>query len=83
MRDHLLQNCSFSRALDALKDGYDITRSGWNGKGMYLYLHADDESFFEPVIVMFTADQKHQPGWLASQADLLASDWIVLYGKQN
>jgi len=29
-------------------------------------------------IVMFTAQGVWQPGWLASQADLLAEDWIVL-----
>lgn len=29
---------SFSRALVSLKDGHKVGRSGWNGKGMYLYL---------------------------------------------
>jgi hypothetical protein len=33
---------------------------------------------YEPCIVMFTAQQKHQPGWLASQADMLASDWEIV-----
>ena len=27
---------------------------------------------------MKTADNKMQPGWLASQADMLAEDWIVV-----
>lgn len=27
---------------------------------------------------MWTADQKWQPGWLPSQADMLANDWTVL-----
>lgn len=27
---------------------------------------------------MFTADKKWQPGWLASQSDLLADDWEVV-----
>lgn len=31
-----------------------------------------------PCIVMFTAGRKLQPGWLASQADMLAEDWEVL-----
>lgn len=31
-----------------------------------------------PYIVMWTAQQQWQPGWLASQADLLAEDWIVV-----
>lgn len=29
----------------------------------------------QPYIVMWTAAQVWQPGWLASQADLLATDW--------
>lgn len=27
---------------------------------------------------MFTADKKWQPGWLASQADMLADDWMIV-----
>jgi hypothetical protein len=29
---------SFGQALDAVKQGKRISRSGWNGKGMYLWL---------------------------------------------
>ena len=28
-----------------------------------------------PYIVMYTADKRWQPGWLASQTDMLANDW--------
>jgi len=31
-----------------------------------------------PYIVIWTADQKWQPGWLASQADILAEDWEIV-----
>ena len=31
-----------------------------------------------PHIDMFTADGKMQPGWLASQTDMLAEDWSIL-----
>jgi hypothetical protein len=77
----------FGQAIKALKDGKMVRRAGWNGKGMHLYLEDSLEvtvgmgAFkgavrkYEPVIVMFTAQQKHQPGWLASQADMLAEDW--------
>lgn len=73
-----------------LKGRYTISRAGWNGKGMYLYLsdtiqvNSQDPSShalsqrYEPFIVMVTATGTHQPGWLASQADLLADDWAVL-----
>ena len=32
----------------------------------------------QPYIAMWTADGKWQPGWLASQADLLSDDWLVV-----
>ena len=32
----------------------------------------------QPYISMFTALKQWQPGWLASQADLLAEDWTVV-----
>lgn len=32
----------------------------------------------QPYFVMWTAEQKWQPGWLASQTDMLAEDWQVV-----
>lgn len=32
----------------------------------------------QPYIAMWTAKEQWQPGWLASQADMLAEDWTVL-----
>lgn len=31
-----------------------------------------------PYIAMWTADGKWLPGWLASQTDILAKDWVLL-----
>jgi hypothetical protein len=32
----------------------------------------------QPYIAMWTSQKKWQPGWLASQADILAEDWLVV-----
>ena len=32
----------------------------------------------QPYISMWTAAGQWQPGWLASQADMLAEDWIIV-----
>lgn len=32
------ENLNFGQALEALKSGKRVSRSGWNGKGMYLWL---------------------------------------------
>ena len=82
---------TFSAALHELKMGSFISRSGWNGKGMWLELvpadgwqrstppgvsHLGDFALL-PWIGMKTADDKFVP-WLASQTDILADDWGVL-----
>ena len=91
----------FGLAIEQLKDGQKVARSGWNGKGMWismtngktLDLSIDDiwtqnvkDVALEnggtvellPYLVMKTADNKIQIGWLASQSDILADDWIVV-----
>lgn len=79
---------NFGQALEILKAGGMVARQGWNGKGMHIYLEDSLSTKvrggiyqgcvrrYEPCIVMFTAEGKHQPGWLASQADMLADDWV-------
>ena len=71
---------SFSVALDSIKAGNKLSRSGWNGKGVWVKLQFPDahSKMSLPYIYMFTADQKQVP-WLASQTDLLANDWCVVY----
>ena len=32
----------------------------------------------QPYIAMWTAAKQWQPGWLASQADMLADDWMIV-----
>jgi len=82
---------NFGEALEALKSGRKVARSGWNGKGMFIFLregrmiHGVDPSTpmggdFEslPHLCMRTADGKCCVGWLASQTDMLSDDWEVL-----
>lgn len=94
----------FGDAIRALKRGERVSRAGWNGKGMHLYLFdalgitivedgdgdsattppklgrpepAEGRRQYEACIVMFTAQGKHQLGWIASQTDMLAEDWDI------
>ena len=69
---------TFGDAIELLKSGNKVSRSGWNGKGMYLYLVPDLlVGQYGAHIVMKTADDKLIP-WLASQTDMLANDWGVV-----
>lgn len=90
----MLAVLDFGEALRALKDGRWVRRKGWNGRGMHLYLEDglyrsmprasgrkvvySDGGKYDPCIVMFTALGTHQPGWTASQADMLAADWEIV-----
>lgn len=70
---------NFGDAIGALKLGQKVTRSGWNGKGMYLELQVPDENskMTLPYIYMYTAQGDLVP-WLASQTDILADDWELV-----
>lgn len=67
---------NFGQALDWLRGGFKVRRTGWNGKGMWINLQVPDEhsKMSLPYIYMFTADG-HQVPWLASQTDILSTDW--------
>lgn len=70
---------NFGQAIEHLKNGGKIQRSGWNGKGMYLELQRPDagSKMTLPYIFMFTADKNLVP-WLASQTDILSEDWKAI-----
>lgn len=42
------------------------------------HFEGDNKCKIKDCICMFTAGKEIQLGWLASQADILAEDWVVL-----
>lgn len=72
---------NFGEALEALKRGDRVARVGWNGKWL-CYIHPGNAMHLgydmQSCIGMKTAGGVMQPGWLASQADMLAEDWVPL-----
>ena len=82
---------SFGEALEAVKNGKKATREGWNGKGQYIELatclsyktasgevvNAEHQTAGNSSIA-FVGTSGTQIGWLASQADMLSNDWIVI-----
>ena len=67
---------NFGWALDQLNQGERLTRSGWNGKDMWIHLQVPDENskMRRSYIYMKPVDGDLVP-WVASQSDLLAEDW--------
>lgn len=69
----------FGEALDKLKNGERVTRTGWSGKGQYIALQRSDthSEMTLPYIDFCTVSGDLVP-WLASQTDILACDWEVV-----
>lgn len=76
---------NFGQAVELLKQGKKVARDGWNGKNMYLMKGTIEVHMFPnegemysvgPYIIMKTAQNNLVYGWLASQTDIFAEDWI-------
>ena len=82
---------NFGLALEELKNGNKVKRSGWNGKNQYIelaervsYINSKGELINEGhlnignKVIAFIGTSGVQLGWLASQADMLAEDWEIV-----
>lgn len=81
----------FGLAIEAMKKGKRVKRKGWNGKNQYIqlatgisYKSADGEivncehDAIGNQAIAFVGTSGVQMGWLASQADMLAEDWVFV-----
>ena len=82
---------TFGQIIEKVKAGHRAQRSGWNGKNQYIEIarrisyvntrgevvNAEHEAIGNNAIV-FVGTSGVQLGWLASQADMLAEDWVVV-----
>lgn len=71
---------NFGQALELLKEGKKVARSGWNGKGQYVTLIPSGNAMFQrcdmqDCLGLKNAKGNMQPGWTPSQGDLFAEDW--------
>lgn len=85
---------TFGEAVAAMKEGEKVTRQGWNGKDMFIFLVDGSEfevnraplnKFYEEgtkVTYRPHIDMKAADGtigvWLASQTDILTDDWVIV-----
>ena len=87
-------NLTFGDAIHLMKSGHKVSRAGWNGKGMFVFLVQG--STFKvnrpPLLGIYEEgteinyqphiDMKTVDGtivpWLASQTDILAEDWGIV-----
>ena len=83
---------NFGQAIEVLKTGNKVTRVGWNGKDMFLFIVQGSQFKVNrpPLLGIYPEgteinyrphiDMKTVNGeivpWVASQSDLLEEDWI-------
>lgn len=79
---------NFGNAIELVKQGKKLRRKGWNGKNQYIeiatnisytntnkeIINAEHNAIGNKAIA-FVGTSGVQMGWLASQADMLATDW--------
>jgi hypothetical protein len=86
----------FDDAITMLKDGFKVSRRGWNGKNQYIQLAKNisyklpDGEIVNPEhneygnkAIAFIGTTGVQLGWLASQADMLADDWYTFFTEEE
>lgn len=80
---------NFGQAIEAAKQGKQVARKGWNGKDQFVFLVQGADlvksikgkhlgCLVVDALAIKTTSNQVQIGWLASQADMLASDWEVV-----
>ena len=67
----ILQAGGYSVHKDNLRAGGPITKEFLESRGV-------DEMIIQPHFDMWTAQNQYQTGWLASQSDMQANDWVVV-----
>ena len=88
-QDEKMDVFDFGKAIQYLKEGKRLQRKGWNGKNQYIelatnisYENSNDEIInaehdaIGNKAIAFVGTSGVQIGWLASQADMLAEDWV-------
>ena len=82
---------TFGEVIDLAKKGARIARAGWNGKNQYVEIatcisykntkgeivNAEHDAIGNQTFA-FGGTSGVQLGWLASQSDMLATDWRVV-----
>lgn len=71
---------NFGEALEKLKAGSKVARSGWNGKGLHVeYCKGKDHehAIIEPFFVIKNKLNSFNT-WVPSVSDCLADDWEVV-----
>lgn len=64
-------NLNFGQALEAVEKGELISREGWNGKGMFVFLRPEDELTPEMVVNKVKSLPKKLKDWVYNNGPIV------------
>lgn len=82
-------NLDFNIALQFVKQGFKLSRKGWNGKNQYIF-KIDRSNFIDLSeehnklrnniwdAIGFMSTNGLQVGWIATYTDMISNDWYVV-----
>ena len=85
---------TFADAMYCLSEGYEVYRTGWNGKGMTVFKPSGDVVLsnansgdsrlvgIKPAYLMLGTDQQLAI-WAPSQSDMTATDWCFVEDSEG
>lgn len=70
---------TFSDALNCVKNGMSIYRTGWNGKGLLIKVqYPEINSKMNMPYLYIEYPNGNKCPWLASQTDIMSNDWLYV-----
>lgn len=78
-----MENLTFGAALELLKSGKKVARTGWNGRGMWLELQVPDvnSKMTQPYVYFNVPDCEEgmrRIPYVCTTIDMLSEDWVLL-----
>lgn len=65
------------QAVYAMRNGYKVRRTGWRSSGQFLELQKPEKhSRMKKACIVLSPVDRELVQWVATQADLLADDWV-------
>lgn len=76
------EGMTFGMAVEALKAGHKVSRTGWNGNGMWIEYRPENGVSLAHLVLCYPVNSRQYPNgaivtWAPSQTDMLADDWII------
>jgi hypothetical protein len=80
----MIKNQTFGQAIDAMKQGKIVSREGWNGKGMFVFMQVPSEVPVEIIPKMTSLPQAVKDKVLERRSPLrYQNQYVIVYPDNN